>query len=172
MPDVSLYTAAIAAAAAIAGATVPAVTIVIREGRQARRARQDRQADEKRQACLDLLRAAQQLRVKVANAAQYHGPEMAARLEEIRACEADVQLHAAQAALLTTEELGGLAESLADTADQLTTQAIDRTDMQAGEMPLKPDLHGLKQRIKDFRVAVISERRARTTGGPHGSGRP
>jgi hypothetical protein len=38
---------------------------------------------------------------------------MDARLEEIRGCEADIQLHAANVALLTSEELGGLAGSIA-----------------------------------------------------------
>jgi len=172
MPDVSLYTAAIAGAAAVAGAAVPAITVLVRDVGQTKRDRQERQADARRQACLDLLRSAQQLRVKVANAAQYHGPEMGARLEEIRACEADVQLHAAQAALLTTEELGGLAESLADAAGQLTMQAIDRTNMQAGEMLPKPDLDELNDGIKDFRMAVVNERRTRSIGDPRGSGRP
>ena len=160
MTEVSIYAAAIAGAAGVAGAAVPVIGVLIRDVGQAKRDRQDRAAAVKRQACLDLLGAAQRLRTKVANAAGYHGPEMGARLEEIRGCEADVQVNAANAASLNAENLGLLADNLADAASRLSTLAVRNTNMQAGEMVPKPDLDALEQSITAFRNAMVRESRA------------
>jgi hypothetical protein len=157
MTEVSIYAAAIAGAAGVAGAAVPAIGILIRDVGQAKRDRKDHAAATKRQACLDLLRAAQLLRTKVANAAAYHGPEMGVRLEEIRDCEADVQFNAANAASLTTEKLGRLADDLAGAASQLAALAVQNTNMQAGEMDPKPDLESLTKSIRAYRDAVVQQ---------------
>jgi len=160
MTEVSIYTAAIAGAAAIGGAAVPSITSMMREVGQAKRERRDRAAAEKRQACLDLLGAAQKLRIKVANAANYHGPEMGSRLEEIRECEADVRLHAASASLqLTAESLRLLADNLADVASDLTALAERNTNMKAGQIDPRPDTAGFNASIEAFRSAIVAERR-------------
>jgi hypothetical protein len=161
MTQVSAYAAAIiAGTAGVAGAAVPVIGVLIRDVWQARRDRRDGVAATKRQACLDLLRAAQLLRTKVANAAAYHGAEMSDRLEEIRDCDASVQFNAANAASLTAGNLGVLADSLADAASQLVDLAVRNTNMQAGEMDPKPDLESLNERIRAYRDAVVHEFRA------------
>ncbi|HEY4851499.1 MAG TPA: hypothetical protein VII22_11925, partial [Streptosporangiaceae bacterium] len=88
MSDVSLYVAVITAAAGVAGGSIPSVTSVIRDGRQAKRDQQNHQTETERQACLDLLAAASELRARVANAADCHGDEIDARLAQIRDLEA------------------------------------------------------------------------------------
>jgi hypothetical protein len=92
MPDVSIYVAIITAAAGVLGATIPQVAMYRRDTRQAEWDRRDRRAETKRQACLDLLRAAGQLRTRVADAAQYHGDEMRGKLAAVRKSAAAVEL--------------------------------------------------------------------------------
>ena len=96
----------------------------------------------------------------MANAAANHGPEMGARLEEIRGCEADVQVNAANAASLNAENLGLLADNLANAASLAQHAGRRNTNMQAGEMVPKPDLHALEQSITAFRNAMVRESRA------------
>jgi len=160
MTDVSIYVALIAGAAGVAGASIPAVTVLIRDMSDAKRARSDQREDRWQHSCLDLLRSAQELRTKVANAAQYHGTEMSARLEEIRGCEADVQVHAASAALYAGESLAALADDVAEAASRLAAQAIQNTNMHVGEIDPKPDLAAITKSISVFRKAVVSEPRA------------
>src|SRR6266851_3196368 len=82
MPDVPLYVAAITAAAGVAGAAIPAIAVIIRDVRQAERDRRERRAEAKRQACLDLLRTAGELRTRVANTLQDPGDQIGARQAE------------------------------------------------------------------------------------------
>src|SRR5712692_10538692 len=80
VPDVSLYVAAITAGAAVLGAGVSLIPVYLRDVRQDAQDRRERHAETRRQACLDLLGAAEDLRTSVANAVDYHGEEMSARL--------------------------------------------------------------------------------------------
>jgi hypothetical protein len=162
MPDVSLYVALITAAAGVGGAAIPAVAVLIRDVRQAERDRNERSAEAKRQACIDLLSAAGELRTRLANTAAYQGTEMGARLAEVRECDAAVQLHAASVALLPTGKLAKPAEGLAAEASLLTTTATaeENIDKRAGEMLRKPDFTGLDTSIKTFReiaIAVVAQ---------------
>ncbi|HEV2371294.1 MAG TPA: hypothetical protein VGS19_03915 [Streptosporangiaceae bacterium] len=159
MADVSIYVAVIAAAAGVAGAAVPTLTVMVRDVAQAKRDRNDRLTDRWQQACLDLVRSAQQLRTKVVDAAQYHGPEMAGRLEEIRGRNAEVQVHAVMTGLFSAERLGRLADDLAEAASQLTTLATKNANMEIGEMDPKPDSTGFSESIKAFSKAFVSESR-------------
>jgi hypothetical protein len=156
MPDVPIYVAAITAAAAVAGATVPAITILIRDVRQAERDRRERSTEAGRQACLDLLRAAGELRMRVANAADYHGNEMATRLAEIRECDAATQLHAVSVALLALEKLTEPAAQLADAAGQLVAVAERNTNIDRGVMVPRPEFTELDEELRAFRRTVVA----------------
>ena len=69
VPDVSRYVAAITAGAAVLGAGVSFIPVYLRDVRQAGQDRRDRHADTRRQASLDLLGAAEDLRTTVAGQA-------------------------------------------------------------------------------------------------------
>ena len=159
MPDVSLYVAAITAAAGIGGAAIPAIAVLIRDVRQAERDRNERQAEARRQACLDLLRAAGELRTRVANASDYHGTEMGARLAAIRESEAAVQLHAVRVAVLTPGQLTKPAAQLAEAASRLIAATEHDTDVDHGVMPGTPDFTELDERITAFRLIVVADAR-------------
>jgi hypothetical protein len=139
VPDVSIYVALITAGAGAIGAAIPQVATVVRDVRQAERDRHERRADTRRQACLDLLHAASDLRAQVANAAQYHGGEMGARLAEIRNCAGAVQVHAVSVGLLAPEAPAGPAERVAVAANGLAANAADNTDMNLNQMVTSPD---------------------------------
>ena len=157
MVSLSVYTAVIAGAAGVGGAAIPAITSLIHDMVKTKRDRGERKDSNRDQACLDLLRSAKKLRSRVADAAQYHGPEMRARLEEIRSCESEVMLYSAKVELLTTEKIRALAASLADVARQLTTLVEQNTNMQVGEIDPKPDLNALEESINGFREVVVGD---------------
>jgi hypothetical protein len=159
MPDVSLYVAVITAAAGVGGAAIPAIAVLVRDVRQAERDRNERRAEAKRQACLDLLRAAGELRTRLANTAAYQGTEMGARLAGVRECDATVQLHAVSVALLAAGRLAKPAEGLATAADLLTATATaeENIDKRAGELLNMPDFTGLDESIKAFRQTAIAD---------------
>jgi hypothetical protein len=160
MPNVSLYVAMVTAAAGVGGAAIPAIAVIMRDVRQAERDRRERNAEAKRQACLDLLRAAGELRTRVANAGEYHGLEMGARLADIRECDAAVQLSAVSVQLLAPGKLTAPAEQLALAASQLATAAADNTDFGIGAMVSKPDMARLAESMGAFRwIAVANARR-------------
>ena len=156
MPDVPLYVAAITAAAGVAGAAIPAIAVIIRDVRQAERDRRERRAEAKRQACLDLLRAAGELRTRVANAAEYHGPEMGSLLAGIRECEAAVRLHAVSVALLAPEKLTEPAAQLADAAGRLVAVTERNTNIDRGVMVPRPEFTGLDEKLTAFRRTVVA----------------
>jgi hypothetical protein len=163
MPDVPLYVAAITAAAGVAGAAIPAITILIRDVRQAERDRRERSVEAGRQACLDLLRAASEVRTRVANAADYHGNEMGARLAEIRECDAATQLHAVSVALLAPEKLTEPAALLADAAGGLVAVAEQNTNIDRGVMVPRPGFTELDEELKAFRRIVMANAAERAT---------
>jgi hypothetical protein len=156
MPDVPLSVALITAAAGIGGAAIPAVTVLIRDVRQAERDRRDRSAEAMRQACLDLLQAAGELRTRVANAVGIHGKEMAGRLAGIRESAAAVRLNAVSVALLAPEKLAQPAEELAAVASQLAAFVADNTDKRAGEVLVPPDFAALDEKVAAFRKIAVA----------------
>jgi hypothetical protein len=155
MPDVSIYVALIAAGAGVVGATIPQIAILVRDGRQAERDRRDRGAETRRQACLDLLRAAGELRTRVANAAEYHGTEMGARLAEIRESEAAVRLNAVSVALLVPRKLTEPAEELAEIARRLVAVTERDTDLDLGVRAGQPNFAELDRGVAAFRRAAV-----------------
>jgi len=86
MTDVPIYVAVITAVAGLLGALIPQASLVMREVRQAEKDRRERFATATRDACVDLLRAAGELRTLVENIRSYRGDAggMRARVEEVQ----------------------------------------------------------------------------------------
>jgi hypothetical protein len=129
MTDVSIFVPVITAAAAILGAAISPVTTVFQSSRQAR---QERQETAGRQACIELLRAAVDLRALVANNHDYHGDEMAARLAQVRQYAADARVHAFNIALLAPKRLADSAADLAAATGRVAVAAAENTDLSMG----------------------------------------
>jgi hypothetical protein len=155
VPDVSLYVAAITAGAAVLGAGVSFIPVYLRDVRQAGQDRRERHADTRRQACIDLLGAAEDLRTTVANAADYHGEEMPARLAQVRKYAAAVQIHAANIELLTPATLATPADVLAKAAGKFADQAAVSTDLKLNQMVTAPDPTELGEAIEAFRKQAV-----------------
>jgi hypothetical protein len=155
MADVSIYVAVISAVAGIGGATISQITVAFREGLQAKRDRQERHAEATRQACVDLLGAAGNLRAQVANNYSYHGDEMGARLEQVRKYAADTQLHAVSVSLLVPESLAESANLLATAAGSLADWTVGNTTLEQGSMIREPNFRQLDDCVKAFRTKVV-----------------
>jgi hypothetical protein len=155
MPQVSLYVAAITAAAAVLGAAVSPVSAAYQNSRQSVRDRAERRDAAVRQACVDLLRSARDLRVQVANTAAYHGAEMGSRLERIRQLDADAALHADEVALLVPASIADSAAMLAAAVSRLakSTQANVKSELAASIR--EPDFTELDGCIADFSARVV-----------------
>jgi hypothetical protein len=154
---VTIYTAAISAAAGLGGATITQYIGVIREGRQVKRDRSERYVEATRQACLSLLQAAGDLRNQVANSTSYRGPDMRARLEEMRTFAEAAQLHAASVALLMPEEVARKADELAGAASTLAEWAVKNTNLELrGMNDERPDFSQLSMCITAFRAEAVS----------------
>ena len=97
-----------------------------------------------------------ELRTLVADAAQYHGNDMGARLAEVRERAAAVQLHAVCVALLALGKLGGPAEGLAQAASRLAAAAERHTDLISGTMISCPDYTELDQHGSLFRQNAVT----------------
>jgi hypothetical protein len=157
VPEVSVYVAAITAGAAVIGAAVSQVPILIRDARQAGQDRHERHADVRRQACLNLLGAAAELQAKVANAGQYRGKDMSDRLAEVRECAAAVKLHAATIELLAPKPFATLADHLAKEAAKFAQQAVTNTDLKLNQMVEVPNPCDLEQAAEAFRARAVAE---------------
>jgi hypothetical protein len=159
MTDVPIYVAVITAASGIIGAVASPFAIAYREGRQARRDRQEREVTAKRQACLDLLQAAGQLRTQVAGNYEYHGLEMRDRLEEVRKRAAEAELAATAVSLLARDKLAGPAGDLATAAVRLAENTATDTDLRNGSTASgsKPDFAPLDACVTAFRTAATRE---------------
>jgi hypothetical protein len=161
MTDVPLSVAAVTAAAGVGGAAIPSIATIIRDVRQAGRDRRDRQAELKRQACLDLLRSASELRARVANTADYHGAEIGARMAQIRESEAAIHLYAAGVALLAPSTLAEPAAHVAGAASRLVESAEAQVNTTAMQMVSRPDSADLDSSVTAFQHSAINDARAR-----------
>jgi hypothetical protein len=158
MADVSIYVALISASAGVVGAAVAPFGLAFREGRQAKRDRAERHATAVRQACVDLLSAAGNLRAKVTNNGTFRGdrPAMGARLEAVRDYASATALHAASVSLLAR----GLAESadrVAVAAKTYADAAAQATDLDKGWMAVEPNHDELDDAISKFRQRATSD---------------
>jgi hypothetical protein len=156
MSQISLYVAITTGAAAVLGAAISPVTTAYQNARQAVRDRAERRDIAIRQACVDLLRSARDLRVQVANTAAYHGTEIGARLEQVRQLDADAALHADEVALLVPAGIAESAAKLARAAGQLAAaaQANVRTELSASIR--EPSFTELDDCITDFSARVVT----------------
>ena len=109
------YMCVITAAAGLIGALIPQAALVIREVRQAERDRRERFVTATRDACVDLLRAAGELRTLVENIRSYRGDAsgMRARVEEVLNYAEATRLHAANVSLLVPGRLATPADKVA-----------------------------------------------------------
>jgi hypothetical protein len=156
MPQVSLYVAAITAAAAVLGAAVSPVSTAYQNARQAVRDRAERRDSAVRQACVDLLRSARDVRVQVANTAAYHGAEMGSRLERIRQLEADAAVHADEVALLIPVSVANSAAMLTGAVSRLTASTEANVKHELGASIRQPDFTELDGCIADFSTRVVN----------------
>jgi hypothetical protein len=174
MADSTIAAAIIAASAAVAGATIPAVAAAIATARVKLHERREKQETERREACVALLQAVGDLRTQVANNYDYHGPETAARLAIVRAHAASVRLYAIRVAL-AAPPLGLAADELASAAEQLARATAAATDLSLGAMISEPDLTELDDRTQALGRAVVQvvspePRSARQAGGQRRDG--
>ncbi len=174
MTDVYVvYAAAISAAAAITGAAVPLVTTALREERGTERARQEQErarqeqlAQARHDACVQLLSTVLRLKVLVENNHQYHGPELAERLAEIRQCAADAQVEAVRVALMVPLELADSAQRLAETAGRLADTVTAKTSLAIRGSAEAPDFNELDKGVHTFRELAMADRYPATPAGP------
>jgi hypothetical protein len=159
MADVSIFVPVISAAAAILGAAVLPVTTVFHSSHQARQERFERHDMAGRQACIELLRAAVDLRALVANNHDYHGDEMAARLAQVRQYAADARVHAFNIALIAPQRLADSARELAAATDGVAVAAAKDTDLSMGVSVRAPDFARLDACIADFTKRALDRGR-------------
>jgi hypothetical protein len=157
MTSVSIYVAAITAAAGIAGATISQYITAFREGKQAQRDRQERHETATREACEKLLRAAGDLRTQVANNRSFRGDRtaMTARLEKVREHAAATRLHAVSVGLLVPGKLAEPADHLAAVAQGLAVAAGNDTDLDHGWVEADPDFTALDGCVDAFRREAL-----------------
>ena len=155
MPDVSLYVAVIAGGAAVLGAAVSPVSTAYQNARQAVRDRAERREAAIRQACMDLLGSARNLRVQVADTAAYHGSEMGSRLERMRQLDADVASHADTVAMLVAVNLAESAARLACAVGALSASAEANIESELGASIRDPDFTELNACIADFSTRAV-----------------
>jgi hypothetical protein len=155
MADVSIYVAVISASAAILGAAVSPLSAARQVSVQAKRDREERRETALRQACMDLLRAAADLRTQVANNHEYHGNETPARLAQVRQHAADAGVHAVSIALQAPQALADPARRLAAAADRLAVATAENTDLDMGVSVRPPDFTELDTCVEAFSKLAV-----------------
>jgi hypothetical protein len=151
--DVSIYVALITGLTGAVGASTPQIAIVWRESKQAKRERQEREVSGRRQAYIELLGAAADLRTRVANTATYGGDEILVRLAEIRSSAAEVDVKAAKVAFVAGE-LATPAGIVASATAELAADAIELTNTTTGVMST-PGFAAFDTAVAAFRSEAI-----------------
>jgi hypothetical protein len=169
MADGSIYVAVISASAAILGAAVSAVSIAYQNARQAdrdrqqrREERQQRHQDEVRTACMDLLRAAVDLRTQVENNEGYQGGEMRSRLARVREHASDAVVYAVLIGTIEPDVFADLAGELARAARDLAVAAAENTNLEMQMANEVPDLGELSGCIDTFSKKTVVYAKDRT----------
>jgi hypothetical protein len=157
MTDVPIYVAVITAGAGLFGALIPQAALVIREVRQAEKDRRERFAAATRAACVDLLRAAGELRTLVENIRSYRGDAsgMRARVEEVQKRAEETRLHAASVSLLVPGRLATPANTVAAAARALAEDVVQNTNLDRGVSIGLADTRALDKSITDFRNEAV-----------------
>lgn len=156
MTDVPLYTAVISASAAVFGAAIPTIGIAMQSVLQARRDRRERYESAKREACVELMQAVENLRTQVANNHDYHGDEMGARLAQVRSYAAQARVESVRISLLVPPELAEIAQQLATAASRLEQAAVNTTNLRQGTSTELPDFAELSARIAAFKAEAVN----------------
>jgi hypothetical protein len=157
MTDVSIYVAVITAGAGIIGAAVPYTTTLIRDERKAERRGRERYARAARAACVELLRAAEELRILTETIGTYRGDAsgMRARVAEVKRAAGATRLHAASVSLQAPGKLDVPAQKVADAATELADEVVRDTNLDQGVLVDDPDVSKLAGCIGDFRNAAV-----------------
>lgn len=157
MSDVSIYVAAITASAGLIGALIPQAALVIREVRQAEKDRRERFATATRDACVQLLRAAGELRTLVENIRSYRGDAsgMRARVEDVLNHAEATRLHAASVSLLVPARLAEPAGKVAAAARALAEDVVRNTNLDRGVSIDQSDTSALDASITDFQDKAV-----------------
>jgi hypothetical protein len=156
MADVPLYVAVITAAAGIIGAAIPQVATVFRDVRQADRDRRERMAAAARDACVELLRSAGELRTLSEGISGYRGDAngMRARVDEVRTRAEATQLAAASVSMQVSK-LAESAYAVASAASQLAREVVDGTNLDQGVLVGDLDVAKLVEPVAVFRDAAV-----------------
>jgi hypothetical protein len=157
MADVPIYVAAITAAAGLIGALIPQAALVIREVRQDEKDRRERFATATRDACVELLRAAGELRTLAENIHYYRGEAsgMRARVEEVLNHAEATRLHAASVGLLVPRRLADPADKVAVAARALADDVVQNTNLDRGVSIDRSDTRALDTCITKFRDEAV-----------------
>jgi hypothetical protein len=168
MADISVITTAISTAGTLIGA-LGGVALTYgagarREERRSSRERKDRRAQERREAYLDLLGAAAQLRVQIEIASQRFWNDMDARLVAIQGQATSAGLHASRAALFRPGAVADAAEALASAAGRLVAAMVKNAEMRyqderflGGEVGAAPDFRLLDECVQRFYAAAARD---------------
>lgn len=157
MADVPIYVAAITAGAGLIGALIPQAALVIRDVRQAEKDRRERFATATREACVELLGAAGDLRTLVENIRSYRGDAggMRARVEEVLNHAEATRLYAASVSLLVPGRLATPADTVAAAARALADDVVRNTNLDRGVSIDRSDTRALDTCITDFRDEAV-----------------
>jgi hypothetical protein len=157
MADVPVYVAVITAAAGIVGAVIPQAGIVLREVRQAERDRRERSVTAAQTACIDLLRAASSLGTQVENLRDYRGDAggLRLRLEKVRKCLDETQLHAASVGMLAPDQLIERSSQLAAEAGALVKAVEANIDLDNDVVVGRIEVGPLDTLVAAFRSEAV-----------------
>jgi hypothetical protein len=153
--DVPIYVALITGVAGAVGAAIPQFFTFLGDSHQAGQDRKERGVNAKRQAYVELLGAAADLRTRVANTAMYQPGAMPDRPTEIRSCAADVQVQASKVAFVAAE-VAESALGVGSAATKLAAEAISETDRADDRMPI-PDFTAFDGAVDKFKAAALAE---------------
>lgn len=126
--------------------------------------RNERRAAEYRQASLALLRAASELRLRVADTPHYSPEYLCVHLAQIRSEAVNTQLQAVNVALLAPDAPAGSAERLGEAASRLA-DATERAISDAGLMTSIPEFTELDQNMKAFKQDAVAVSRDLASSG-------
>lgn len=155
MANFSLLAAIVAGTAAVLGAAISPVSTAYQNARQAVRDRAEVRETATRQACMDLLSSARNLRVQVANTAAYHGREMGPRLERVRQLAADVDSNSDNVTMLVPVNLAASATRVAAAVSLLLAWTEVNINSDLGASIRDPDFIELNSCIADFSTRAV-----------------
>lgn len=175
MPDISVVATAISTTGALLGAlggvALSSWTTVRRDQAQLRRdeaqfhrQRDDQRAEARRQAHLDLLGTANQLKTDIEFAGVQHWTDMNVKLDTIQQRAVSASLHASRVALLSADtaevalQLGSAASRLAATTARNTVMGGDQNQQfLGGQITQKIDLTEFDECIQRFSRAAAPD---------------